>query len=247
MFRRMHLDEYRKLAAVEDRMWYFHALNRRVIHWIERLGGAGSHRVVDVGCGTGGLIRSIQAAHPEWRCTGLDVEPLACELARERTGVEIVQGSILELPFPDQAFDVVIGADVICQVADSARAVRELARVARPGGVVVVNVPAYRWLWSYHDDQSHTQKRYTRPELVGEFRQAGLTVTVAGYANLPILPLIAARRKLLPAPASGSDLIPHTQPVEWALRTLTTLEFAWQRAGLNSPFGSSVFAAGHRS
>jgi len=243
----MHLDEYRKLAAVEDRMWYFRALRRRVIHWVERLGGSAPHRVLDVGCGTGGLIRTMQAAHPEWRCTGLDVMPLACELARERAGgVEIVQGSILELPFSDVSFDVVIGADVICQVVDSARAVRELARVTRPGGVVVVNVPAYRWLWSYHDEQSQTQKRYTKPELVQEFCQAGLSVATAGYANLPVLPLIAARRKLLPAPRSRSDLCPQSQPVERILRTLTDLEFVWQRAGLNSPAGSSVFAAGQR-
>lgn len=242
----MHLDEYRKLAAVEDRMWYFRALNRRVIHWVERLGGTALHRVLDVGCGTGGLIGAMRAAHPEWHCTGLDVVPLACELARERTGVEILQGSILDLPFPDQAFDVVIGADVICQVADSARAVRELARVVRPGGVVVVNVPAYRWLWSYHDDRSHTQKRYTKPGLEEEFRQAGLSLVVSGYSNLLVLPLIAVRRKLFPAPASGSDLNPHSQPVDWALRTLTALEFSWQRAGLNSPAGSSVFAAGRR-
>ena len=242
----MHLDEYRKLAEVEDRMWYFHALNRRFVHWTEALGGGGPLRVLDAGCGTGGLIRRMQAAHPEWRCTGLDFMPLACELARQRTGVEIVQGSVLDLPFGDAVFDAVVSADVICQVEDGIRAVRELARVTRPGGVVLVNVPAYRWLWSYHDDQCQTKKRYTRRELVEVFGWAGLQVEQASYANLPVLPLIAARRKLWPVPSGGSDVRLYPAAIERTFAALAALEFAWQRRGMNSPAGSSVFVAGRR-
>jgi SAM-dependent methyltransferase len=242
----VQLDEYRKLAGVEDRMWYFRALNRRHVHWLARLLPSGPAKILDAGCGTGGLIKALHAANTAWRATGLDFMPLACELARERTGTEIVQGSVTELPFADGSFDAVVSADVVCQVEDGARALREFARVVRPGGAVLVNVPAFRWLWSYHDDTCETKHRYTRNELTGLFRSAGLTVEFASYANLLPLPLIAARRKLFRPANPTSDVQLYPAPVEAGFAGLAALEFAWQRAGCASVIGSSVFVAGRR-
>lgn len=242
----MQLDEYRKLAEVEDRMWYFHALNRRCAHWLARLLPAGPARVLDAGCGTGGMIKSLRVAHSDWSLTGLDFMPLACKLARERTGVEVVQGSITELPFTDGAFDAVVSADVVCQVEDGARALREFARVVRPGGVVLVNVPAFMWLWSYHDDTCQTKHRYTRAELIGLFRAAGLEPQFASYANLLPLPLIAARRKLFPPAKPTSDVLLYPAPIEAGFAALAWLEFQVTRGGMWAPLGSSVFVAGRK-
>ncbi|MBE2214561.1 MAG: class I SAM-dependent methyltransferase [Opitutaceae bacterium] len=243
----MHLEEYRKLAEVEDRMWYFRALNRRVAHWLARLLPTGTARVLDAGCGTGGLIRTLRAAHPEWCVEGLDFMPLACALARERTGTAITQGSITAMPFADAAFDAIATCDVVCQVDDAAGAIDELARCVRPGGTVVVNAPAYAWLWSYHDEAVQSKHRFTRPELTAHFRTAGLEVVFASYANSLILPLVAARRKLLPPRSQASDVALSSAPVESALAALAALEFAWQRRGLASPAGSSVFIVGRRA
>lgn len=242
----MQLEEYRKLSEVEDRMWYFHALNRRIVHWLERLLPRGAARVLDAGCGTGGLIRSLRRAQPAWAVTGLDFMPLACTLARERTGTEIIEGSITALPFAAGSFDAVVSADVLCQVEEGGGALREFARVVRPGGAVLVNVPAYRWLWSYHDDTCETKHRYTRPELAGLFRAAGLDVDFASYANLLPLPLIAARRKLFRPAHPTSDVQLYPGPIEAGFAALAAAEFAWQRAGWSSPVGSSVFVAGRR-
>ncbi|MDQ5977192.1 MAG: Class SAM-dependent methyltransferase [Verrucomicrobiota bacterium] len=240
----MQLDEYRKLAETEDRLWYFRALNRRIAHWLARLQPAAAARVLDAGCGTGGLIKSLRVANPRWRITGLDFMPLACELARERTGAEIVPGSITALPFGDAAFEAVVSADVVCQVEDHAQALREFARVVRPGGAVLVNVPAYRWLWSYHDDSCLTKHRYKRPDLVALFRAAGLEVRFASYANLLPLPLIAARRKLFPPAQATSDVQIYPTPVEAAFAGMAALEHAWTKQGWPLAAGSSVFVAG---
>ena len=107
-------------------------------------------------------------------------------------------------------------------------------RCVRPGGLVVVNVPAFRWLWSYHDDTCETKHRYTRPELVALFRAAGLTVDFATYANLPALPLIAARRKLLKPAAPTSDVRLYPAPVEAMFAGMAWLEFSWMRAGVSA-------------
>jgi len=227
-------------------MWYFRALHRRMIHAASRLLPPGPARILDAGCGTGGLIKAARAARPAWAMTGLDFSARACALARERTGVDIVEGSITALPFADGAFDAVLSADVVCQVEDGARALREFARVVRPGGGVVVNVPAFRWLWSYHDDTCETKHRYTRPELNGLFEAAELEVAHASYANMLALPLIAMRRKLFRPADPTSDVALYPPPVEAGFAGMAAVEFAWLRAGATLPLGSSVCVAGRR-
>lgn len=241
---RMQADEYRKLAEIEDRMWYFRALHRRRAHWLGRLLPAGPARVLDAGCGTGGFIRMLRAARPEWTVTGADLSPLAVALARERTGATIVEASLTALPFPDGSHDAVTTGDVLYHIADTAAALRELARVLRPGGVVVVNEPAYRWLWSYHDEAVESRHRFTRPELAGHFVTAGLDVRFASYANMAVLPLVVARRKLFPPARPTSDVALLPAPVEGLLGGLAALEQAWTGRGWPLPAGSSVFVAG---
>ena len=241
---RMQADEYRKLAETEDRMWYFRALHRRRAHWLARLRPDGPARVLDAGCGTGGFIRMLRAERPEWTVTGVDLSPLAVALARERTGAEIVEGSLTALPFGDGSFDAVTTGDVLYHLADPAAALREFVRVLRPGGVVVVNEPAYRWLWSYHDEAVESKHRFTRPELAALFRDAGLGVRFASYANMLVLPLVVARRKLFPPARPTSDVQVYPASVEAVFGGMAALEHAWTKRGWPLPAGSSVFIAG---
>jgi len=243
----MQLDEYRKLAEVEDRMWYFGALNGRIIHWLRKFMPRGPARLLDAGCGTGGLIKALGSADPAWSITGLDYVGRACELARVRTGADIVQGSITALPFEDNGFGAVVSADVVCQVADRALAMRELARCTQRGGLIVVNVPALMWLWSYHDEATQTRHRYTRGELVQECRRAGLEVLFSTYANLLPLPLIVARRKLFPARNPTSDVRQYPAVVETIFRGMARIEHWWTDRGWPLPLGSSVFVVSRKT
>src|SRR5258708_9569580 len=123
----MQPDEYRKMAEVEDAMWYYRVLHRHVGRSLARHLSA-TARVLDAGCGTGGLLRHLHAARPAWRLTGLDFSPLACELARERTGGEVVQGSIAGLPFPGTTFEAVTSSHVVFHGGHPERSVREFPR-----------------------------------------------------------------------------------------------------------------------
>ncbi len=243
----MHPDEYRKLAETEDRMWYSRALNRRGLYWLDRLSTPGMRRVLDAGCGTGGFTRYVQAAGRPWEITGLDFSERACALARERTTARIVQGSILELPFADAEFDAIAALDVICQVEDGGKAVSEVVRCVRPGGAVLINVPAYRWLWSYHDDQCETKHRYTCGELRARCIAAGLRVEFATYVNFATLPLLIGRRKIFRPRNPTSDVRLYPAPVEAVLRGVTWVEHAWTRRGWRLPAGSSVFVAARKA
>lgn len=243
----MQIDEYRKLAETEDRMWYFRALHRRLDEALAGRIPGEARRVLDAGCGTGGFIRHASARHPSWRWSGIDFSPLACQLARERSaGAEIREASIEALPYADGTFDGLVSADVLCQVADFRPALAEFARVLGPGGVAVINVPAYRWLWSYHDDAVQSKHRFTRDELVSALRAAGFGIAFATYANFPVLPLVVARRKLFPPGPGASDVGMMPWPVEQGLAALARIEHGWLSRGWASPAGSSVFVVATR-
>jgi SAM-dependent methyltransferase len=242
----MQPDEYRKMAEVEDVMWYYRALHRHVGRSLAADLPADA-RVLDAGCGTGGLLRRLHEAQPAWRLTGLDFSPLACELARARSGGEVVQGSIAELPFADATFDAVASCDVVCQVADPARALREFHRALKPGGLAVVTIPAYQWLYSYHDRQTGNLRRYSRGGLNTLVRAAGLTVVSSTYWNTLPFPLVVLRRKILPPTAPASDVGHFPPSLEAIFNGLMALEHGWLDRGGRLPFGSSVLTVARKS
>jgi len=147
------------------------------------------------------------------------------------------------LPFEADRFDAVVSADVLYHLDDDAAALREIGRVLRPGGVAVINVPAHRWLWSYHDVTVHGRRRYERPELRAKLTAAGFREVRLTHWNLLPLPLVFIRRKLLPAPTCGSDVRLYPRPIEVAFGAAMAFERAWMGAGRRTlPAGSSILA-----
>lgn len=240
-------EEYVKLAEVEDEMWYFRALHGHIARELAQP-LAGRREALDAGCGTGGFLLRARAWWPEVRWRGIDFMPLACELAQQRCGpaIEIKQASVTGLPYPAEAFDVVVSADVICQIDDPENAMAEFRRVLRPGGTLVINVPAYMWMWSYHDRTVLTKHRYTRPEVAALFRAAGFELTRLTHWNALPLPLIWAKRKVFATASDTSDVRRYPWPVDTAMRGLMAVEAAWLGLGANWAWGTSVFAVGRK-
>lgn len=116
----MEADEYRKMAAVEDGMWYYRALHARIIRRFIKSGSA--EPVLDAGCGTGGLLRRMEREGRVQHATGVDFSPLACELSRARTQARIVEANLVALPFANGEFGTVISADVLYHVPDDGAA-----------------------------------------------------------------------------------------------------------------------------
>ena len=269
---RVEREEYRRMAAVEDEMWFYRALHAHLESELikgladdtsgtrspvngaqsgsraadqKKLSGR-SFDLLDAGCGTGGLIRRMEPRHPRWNWTGVDAEPLACELSRSRCAAIIVQGSLGALPFDTHAFDAVVCSDVLYHLDDDTAALREIFRVLRPGGVVVINVPAHRWLWSYHDVTVHGRRRYARGELNKKLVEAGFSLAQSTHWNALPLPLIFVRRKLLPAPASGSDVRLYPAPIEALFGAGAAAERWWIRSVGPLAFGSSLLATARK-
>jgi SAM-dependent methyltransferase len=240
----MEADEHRKLAELEDGLWHFTALHNHVGRVLKARGFRPGARLLDAGCGTGGLLRRLHAWFPDAQLCGLDSSETAVAWARIRCACPIEAGSVTAILHPDGVFDFITCLDVVYQLERPAEAYREAARCLRAGGALVVNEPAYRWLWSYHDERVGGRHRFVRAEVLAMLRKAGLEPVFSTYWNCLPFPLIAARRKLLPPPAAASDVHDYpawvARPMRWAM----AVEAAWLRAGGRWPFGTSVFAVG---
>lgn len=158
----------------------------------------------------------------------------------------IKQGSIEEIPFHDKQFDAVMCADVISQIEDGSIALGEFARILKPGGILVLNVAAYQWAWSYHDDMVESRHRFRRSELVALLVKAGFKVTLSSYANMFIFPLILAQRKIFTPANPTSDVKPFHPLVDSFCGSMASLEYMALRKRIRLPVGNSVFIAGRR-
>jgi SAM-dependent methyltransferase len=156
----------------------------------------------------------------------------------------LVQSSLTDLPFDDEAFDLVTSFDVICCIDEGGLAFTELSRVLKPGGRLIVNLPAYGPLRSEHDLAVHIKKRYTRADVGEEVERVGLTVERIAHANTLLFPVEAAVRiaKKLPAKSASearSDLRSLPAALNRSLAQVLFLE-RWLLSRIDLPFGLSV-------
>jgi len=238
-------DEYEKLEAVEDRMWWFDGLRANLAAALRRGAPAtpGVPLLLDAGCGTGGLLVHLRRECPGWRAVGLDADPAACAAARRKSGGDICRGSANALPFANGSFAAIFGADLLChREVDEERTLAGFHRCLAAGGLLVLNLPAYGWLLSGHDRAVHNARRYTRRRLSHMLRAAGFSTVRTTYWNTLLFPLMVIRRGLSRGNAATSDVMPYPAPVETAFRRVLKLERRLLERGIALPFGGSVLA-----
>lgn len=235
----MEPEEYRRTADAEGRHFWF-----RELRWIWRglLGTpppGEAWRVLDAGCGTGANLAVLRERH---EAIGIDRSMLALDIARSKSDAPLTCASIMEIPYRSESFDVVISTDVIYHraVSDDVQALREMCRVLRPGGRLVLNVPAFDSLRSAHDRAVHTARRYDRSMLRGRLVAAGLEPARVVYWNsLLLLPAVLTR--LVRRHGEGSDIVTPPGPVNALLTALGRLDAGLALTGI-LPAGLSVAA-----
>lgn len=246
----MRPDEYAAMYQVEDHHWWYTGM-RRVLDALLRPylnGRTGRLVILDAGCGTGGNSHYLQRYG---RVIGLDAAAEALRFARRRPGLTLLRGSVDRLPFRDRSFDLVLSNDVLCHlfVRDDVRAVREFARVLRPGGMLYLQLPAFDRLRSRHDAAVFTRHRYTADEVRRLLRAADLRLRRVTYANALLFPAAAAWRIVQKAGAARADERSDVRPVPRPLNAGLRAALSWEAPVLarwNLPFGLSVIGVAQK-
>jgi len=249
----MEREEYDRIYCLEDSHWWYTGMRAITMSLLEANGICTSRaplRVLDAGCGTGGMLRYLRCFGEVW---GVDLSPFALPYAQHRAegraGMHLARASVTALPFHDEVFDLVTSFDVIYHiaVADDAAALKEFYRVLRPGGVLFLRVPAYDRLRGAHDRIVHTRHRYTHGELRRKLECSGFLVERLSHANMLLLPLAVVKR-ILEARAgitARSDVQPAHPVANAVLRACLLLEARVLRR-VDLPAGLSVVAVARR-
>jgi SAM-dependent methyltransferase len=184
---------YGEYARIQDQHWWFRGRRRVISAVLSRWLPAASRRdlrILDIGCGTGTNLAELSRFGS---VEGVDAEAFAVEHCR-RAGWRVAQVTGEDLPFPDESFDVVTLLDVIEHVDDDVALLAEARRVLVPGGVALVSVPAYMWMWGAQDEISHHRRRYTAGRLRESLHAAGLRTKRTTYFNTLLFAPIALVR-----------------------------------------------------
>jgi SAM-dependent methyltransferase len=188
----MQAHHYPILYQVEEAHWWYLGRRRIIQSLVEKISRTlNNPRILDVGCGTGANLKMLARFG---RAEGVDISPQAVEFCRERGLDSVKLGAAEELPYENDSFDLVTALDVIEHLDDDVAGLREIRRVLRPDGRLLLFVPAFMFLWGVQDDVSNHRRRYTLPSLLKAVEAAGFSVEWSSYANISFfLPVLVVR------------------------------------------------------
>lgn len=234
-----------RMAELDQHHWWFLARRRILETLIGRtVKPPKKARILEVGCGTGhnlamlGKFGSVEAS---------ELDPSARALSSKRLGREVEEAKLPDLSMFDRnVYDLVALLDVLEHVPDDLASLKSILKRLKPGGALLLTVPANPWMWSAHDRAHHHFRRYTKKQLASLFRQAGFEIQLLSYFNTLLYPLVAAARIIgkITRKESADDRLPG-DAVNRTLQTIFGLE-AHVVGKVPMPFGVSLVAVARR-
>jgi len=240
-------DHFAALFAVEDRHFWFGARNKLIV-WAFRRFFPDARTFLEVGCGTGQVLRALAQEMPSLQMTGLEASFDGLRFVIERVPrLDAIQAAATALPYESE-FDVAGAFDVLEHIPDDAAAMSEIARSVKPGGGVLLTVPQHPRLWSSLDRYSGHQRRYTRRALISRVRSAGLDVLFATSFVSFLLPAL-----LLSRMTEQSEVVDPLREfrISPAVNTFGRITMAVERrfivSGVSLPAGGSLLLVARRA
>jgi len=233
----MRTDLYEDMYKTEGTHWWHKSKRRFVERFITTYAQKKKLTILDVGCGTGKNMERLSNYGEIW---GVDLSEEALSFCKKRNLTQVKKGEAEKLPFSKEAFDVVCALDVLEHVNDEL-AVREIRRVLKNNGFVVVTVPAFWWLWSKWDEVLHHKRRYTKKQLKEILVQEGFIIQRNTYIHsFLVLPSLIIRKfKQLQQKPYTSDFQINNFFINKLLLFMSELEQMWINR-YDMPFGTSV-------
>jgi len=184
---------YERMAELDELHWWYRARREILANLIERrIPLPAEPRILEIGCGTGHNVLMLKRFG---EVDAIEIDEAAREIATARLGKRVGSAPLPELTgVPDGSYDMVAILDVLEHVEADREALASMARKLKPGGRILLTVPAHPWMWSAHDVVNHHQRRYTKKTLSAVVAAAGLKPEMMSYFNSLLFPLAAAAR-----------------------------------------------------
>lgn len=234
----MDNDVYEDLREHQEEHWWFRARREILTQALRSLELPPDSEILEIGCGTGGNLAMLGSLG---NVCGVEMHEEACRYARATSGRDIRVGHLPDaVPF-DKQFDLICLLDVVEHIENDREALKALNGMLKPGGRIVITVPAYQWMYGKHDVLLHHFRRYSRATLARVVSGSDIAIEKLTYFNallLPITVLAFLVDKLTPVDKfTGYDV-----PARWLNVTFYNI-FRLERFvidKLNLPFGSSL-------
>jgi 2-polyprenyl-3-methyl-5-hydroxy-6-metoxy-1,4-benzoquinol methylase len=232
---------YDRMAELDEVHWWYTARRRILASLIERtIRPPTGARILEVGCGTGHNLKMLERFGT---VDGIEIDAAARAVAEKRLGRSISSARLPELTGIERGhYDLVAALDVVEHIDDDRATVDALASCLKPGGKLLVTVPAHQWMWSAHDELNHHKRRYSKRKLRALIKASPLRLERLGYFNSFLFPLaVGARLAAKLTGRGGSDDTLPPRPVNYAFERV----FAAERplvGAIPLPPGLSLFA-----
>ena len=238
----MEPEAYEELHRLEADHWWYRGMRAIALRLLaDHLPRRDDLRILDAGCGVGGNLLALQRFG---HASGIDYSPLALAYASAALPGNVARATVEGLPYANDSFDLVTSFDVLyCrEVASDLQALAEFARVLRPGGHLLIRLPALAALRGAHDALVHGIRRYSAEDLARKIWKVGMKPNRLTYANSLLLPLIfiIRRAQIIARSAPRSDVQPLPRPLNALLARILALEAAWIGSGHHFVAGVSI-------
>lgn len=216
---------YDRMAAHDSTHWWYRARREILFDYLTREAALPrAARILEIGCGTGHNLPMLARFGS---VEAIEIDPVARGIASERLGKPVSAAPLPELPGIERgAYDLIAVLDVVEHIEDDVAALKAMRDCLKPGGKILITVPAHQWMWSAHDVVNHHHRRYSKASLGRAISAAGLGHNGLRYFNSLLFPLAAAAR--VAGRMTGRDDSDDSPPPK-ALNTLFETIFGWER------------------